>query len=288
MADNQSSPRVISTRQGQVEYAEWGEGPAVLALHGAMGGYDQSLLLARTIGAAGFRYLGVSRPGYLGTPLASGKSPEAQADLCAALLDALGIETVVVMAVSGGGPCAMHFALRHRQRCRGLVLVSTCGQRMTEDVPFSFKLTGLLVRIPAIANAVQRKARANLELAAARSIPAPELRACTLQDAETGPLFMELLTSTSDRMAQRMPGTWNDIAITRTATYPLEQIAVPTVIVHGTQDRMVSYTRHAVTLAGRIPGAELLTLEGGDHVAIYTHRREAQARVACFLREHAG
>ena len=40
-------------------------------------------------------------------------------------------------------------------------------------------------------------------------------------------------------------------------------------------------------MARRIPGAELLALEGGDHVAIFTHRAEAQARVARFLREHA-
>ena len=48
--DQAPTPTIIKTRRGPVEYAEYGEGPAVLALHGAMGGYDQSLLLARTIG----------------------------------------------------------------------------------------------------------------------------------------------------------------------------------------------------------------------------------------------
>jgi pimeloyl-ACP methyl ester carboxylesterase len=76
-----SGPRVVHTRRGPVEYAEVGAGPAVLCLHGAMGGYDQSLLLARSAGAPGFRYLAVSRPGYLGTPLSRGRTPEEQADL---------------------------------------------------------------------------------------------------------------------------------------------------------------------------------------------------------------
>ena len=259
----------------------------MIALHGAMGGYDQSLLLARTIGDEGFRYIAVSRPGYLGTPLASGKTPEQQADLCAALLDTLGIETALVMAVSGGGPCALHFALRHRQRCRGLVLVSTCGEKVDTPIPFSFKLTKLFVRLPAFANAMQKKALANIEQMASRSIADPVVRARTLQDPETGPLFNELLTSTCDRMAQRMPGTENDIAITRTTAYPLEEIAVPVLIVHGTADPMVPFSQHAKTLESRIPNAELLAIEDGEHVSIFTHRDQVKARVARFLRDHS-
>ncbi|HEY3377670.1 MAG TPA: alpha/beta hydrolase [Armatimonadota bacterium] len=284
---HEPTPTVVSTRYGRVEYAEFGAGPAVLALHGAMGGYDQSLLLARTIGDAGYRYIAVSRPGYLGTPLSSGKTPMQQADLCAELLDALHIRTAAVMAVSGGGPCALQFALRHQQRCRGLVLVSTCGEKVNTPIPFSFHLTRLLVRWPACANAMQKKALANIEQMASRSIANPVLRARTLQDPDAGPLFTALLTSTCEHMAQRMPGTENDIAITRTTDYRLEEIAVPTLIVHGTADSMVPFAQHARALASRIPGAELLAIEGGEHVSIFTHRPEVKARVAPFLHAHA-
>lgn len=277
--------KIVSTRQGVVEYAEYGEGPAVIALHGAMGGYDQSLLLARTIGDAGFRYIAVSRPGYLETPLASGKTAEQQADLCAGLLDELGIDTAVVMAVSGGGPCALNFALRHQKRCRGMVLVSTCGEKVCNSIPFSFKLTKLLVRIPAFANAIQKKALANIEQMASRSIPDPELRARVLQDPEVGPLFIGLMESTCDRMGQRIIGTENDIAITRTTEYPLEDIAVPVLIIHGTEDSVVSYEPHAKALESRIPNAELLTIEGGEHVSIFTHHNVVKPRVVRFLGE---
>ena len=81
-----------------------------------MGGYDQGLILARTIGAPEYRHVAVSRAGYLGTALTAGRNPEEQADLCADLLDALGIDRTAVLAVSGGGPCALQFALRHRDR----------------------------------------------------------------------------------------------------------------------------------------------------------------------------
>lgn len=75
----------------------------------------------------GYRYVAVSRPGYLGTPLRSGRSPQEQADVFAAALDALGIGTTAVMAVSGGGPSAIEFALRQKECCWGVVLVSGPG-----------------------------------------------------------------------------------------------------------------------------------------------------------------
>ncbi|HEY3269384.1 MAG TPA: alpha/beta hydrolase [Armatimonadota bacterium] len=280
-------PVIVDTRCGPVEYAEFGDGPAVVALHGAMGGYDHSLLLARTIGAAGFRYIAVSRPGYLGSPLGSRKSPAQQADLCAALLDALGVPSAAVMAVSGGGPCALHFAMRHRERCGGLVLASTCGQRNVTPIPFSFHLMRFLVRWPAFERSMRKKALANIGAAAARSIADPAVLAHTMEDSEAGPLFTELLMSTCDRMAERMPGTENDIAVTRTTDYPLEEVAVPALVIHGTADRLAPFSPHATALSSRIPGAELLALEGGEHVAIFTHLQEVRPRVARFLRERA-
>jgi hypothetical protein len=41
-----------------------------------------------------------------------------------------------------------------------------------------------------------------------------------------------------------------------------------------------------LVLATRIPGAELLAIDGGDHVAIFTHRAQVRAQVTQFLRQH--
>jgi pimeloyl-ACP methyl ester carboxylesterase len=281
------TPVVVQTAHGPVEYAEFGQGPAVVCLAGAMGGYDQSLLLARVVGTAGYRYLGVSRPGYLGTPLTSGHSAAAQADLLAALLDALGITDAVVMAVSGGGPCALTFVLRHPARCRGLVLVSTCGGVMEQRIPFAFHLMKFMARIPALAEGMRQKALAHPEESAARNILDPAVLARTLADPEAGPLLHALTASTMSRMSARLAGTENDIRITRTTSYPLEEIRVPTLVVHGTGDRVVPYEPHALSLSKRILGAELLSIPGGEHVAIFTHRAEVRARVAAFLAAHA-
>ena len=62
-------PVVTRTTFGPVEHTRAGTGPAFLALHGGMGGYDQSWLLARALLAdlSNHNVLGLSRPGYLGT-----------------------------------------------------------------------------------------------------------------------------------------------------------------------------------------------------------------------------
>jgi pimeloyl-ACP methyl ester carboxylesterase len=278
-----SGPRVVHTRRGPVEYAEVGAGPAVLCLHGAMGGYDQSLLLARSAGAPGFRYLAVSRPGYLGTPLASGRAPAEQADLCAALLDEVGERQAFVMAVSGGGPAAVAFALRHPDRCRGLVLVSACTARLDTPLPLAWHLLKLLARVPWLAKALAPDPDADPDRATRRSIRDPAVRARTLGDPEAGPLLLSLQRSTGDRLAARLPGTENDIAVTRQDLgLALETIRCPVLAIHGTADAVVPFAQ-ARALADRVPGAELFAAEGGEHVTLFTHLAEVRTRVARFL-----
>ena len=282
-----SRPVMVQTRRGPVECAFLGEGPAVLALHGAMGGYDQSLLLARGAGVPGYRYIAASRPGYLGTSLSLGRTPMEQADCYRDLLDALGIERAAVMAVSGGGPSALQFALSHPDRCWGLVMISSVCTRMEERLPLAWYIMKLASRVGPLMAAMQRKAAKDPERGTRRSIPDPVMRERTLRDPEAGPLLLELQRSTLERVRLRMPGTENDITLThRELSFPLERITSPLLVVHGTKDRTASFAQGQL-LARRVPGAELLALEGGDHVGIFTHLHEVRARVGRFLGAHA-
>jgi pimeloyl-ACP methyl ester carboxylesterase len=283
-----SQPVVVQTRRGPVECVSLGEGPAVLSLHGAMGGHDQASLLARTAGVPGFRYIAPSRPGYLGTSLSLGRTPQEQADLYRDLLDALGIERAAVMAVSGGGPSALQFALSHPERCWGLVIISSFHSRFAGRLPLAWYILKLAVRFdPFVAAMQKRNARQTPERASRRSIPDPVMRARTVNDPEAGPLLRALQRSTYDRMSLRVAGSENDIALTSSElSFPLERIKAPLLVVHGTKDSAAPYAQ-AQQLAARVPGAELLTLEGGEHVGIFTHLHEFRARVGRFLGAHA-
>ena len=80
-----------------------------------------------------YRLLSCSRPGYLGTPLRSGRTFEQQADLFAALLDALGVDRAAVVTLSAGGPAGYLLAARHPDRVSALVALSSVTGRY--DMP---------------------------------------------------------------------------------------------------------------------------------------------------------
>jgi len=121
VVDLSSNSLVLDTALGPIEYRQWGYGgPTILFLHGTPGGYDQ-YYPPPNFDPSSRRVIAVSRPGYLRTPIESGESLVEQADLYAALLDALEINEVIVMGVSGGGPGAITFAATHPERTQALI-----------------------------------------------------------------------------------------------------------------------------------------------------------------------
>ena len=91
----------------------------------------------RVFGGRSYRFIAVSRPGYLRTPAEVGKTPEEQADAFAALLDALKVDKAIMTGISAGGPPSMQFALRHPDRCAALLLVSAVTERIPVPEPKS-------------------------------------------------------------------------------------------------------------------------------------------------------
>jgi pimeloyl-ACP methyl ester carboxylesterase len=58
-----------------------------------------------------------------------------QADIIAELMDSLGIGKAFIMGSSAGGSSTIQFALRHPERCRGVILVSAISH---EHPPISW------------------------------------------------------------------------------------------------------------------------------------------------------
>ncbi len=114
---------VFQCRFGAMEYATAGEGPPVIVIHGASGGFDQGLALSSALIAAGRKVVAPSRFGYLRSALPPDPSPENQADAFADLLDELGIEQAPVLGGSAGALSALQFAIRHPDRCSAIVVV---------------------------------------------------------------------------------------------------------------------------------------------------------------------
>jgi len=127
----------------------------------------------------------------------------------------------------------------------------------------------------------------SVEEAVRRSFGDPELRARVLRDPETCGLLRELQRQTSTLRHLRFPGTDNDVRVSTTRSYPLEEIRVPLMVLLGTRDPWIPFEIHGRAFAERVPDVELVPLEGGEHTAIFSHRREARERVSRFLRRLA-
>lgn len=68
----------------------------------------------------------------------------------------------------------------------------------------------------------------------------------------------------------------------------IERLDVPTLILHGTGDRILSIDGQGRRLHAALPDARYVEIEGGPHVMCVTHAEEVNRELIAFLREPAG
>ena len=123
-----------------------GDGVPILLLHGAGGGYDQGLWAGTTLLGDGYKFISVSRFGYLNSLLPAGASIKSQAAAYAALLDHLNLDSVVVVGGSAGGPSAMQFANDYPDRSQALILLMavSMADHSLADQPVQIRIIHLI------------------------------------------------------------------------------------------------------------------------------------------------
>ena len=278
-------PRTVSTASGPVEYAERGEGDPILAIHGTLGGWDQGLVGAEFLRVNGFRIIAPSRPGYLGTPLSTGRTFAQQGDALAALLDALGIDRIPVFAASGGGPAGYELASRHPERVSRLVQVD--GVCIPGPIP------GAAARIAArdslaraqiwlLHHATKPTLAALLRAVGTDPRAVASDRAAKLAAIPGRTATLEATLRASLGAARRRPGMKNDFTVFTPA--PLDRITCPTLIVHARSDRMAP-PANAEYAHAHITDSQLYWMDG-SHVAFALEAADtAPAYVVNWLRD---
>lgn len=271
---------IVDTAAGPVQYSQQGEeGPVILFLHGTPGGFDHNPFFTPDP-LPGFRQLTPSRPGYLGTPLDTGATPEQQARAYAALLDTLGINRVVVLGASGGGPSAVYFAALYPERTLALVGLEILTYPRTEAlvIPGMMQSDFLYwLGVGAISGIDGGKTLLNM-------FQLPEADVARVLESPDGLDRVKALAWAGWPAAARVAGWENDSIQFMQMALPLEQVTVPTLILQGTEDIQVSYDR-AREMAARVPNARFHTVEGGTHAMPLTHKDELQAVIGAFLAE---
>lgn len=275
----QAGSQLYDLSSGIVEAAVVGTGIPVLIAHGGGGGYDMGVWLAGLIGK-GFQYIAPSRFGYLRTPVPAVATPASQADAYLSLIDHLNLDSVFVLGLSSGGPSALQYALRHPDRCRGIIMLSAIS-RQIPPLPFILRMIyPLILRFDFVPwliysispNFVYRSNGVNRSLLAQIG-----------SDVEKKQLLSSLY-QTSFPVSPRRDGIVNDMQqVSDLPRYSLDQIKSPALVIHAEDDPIVPIDLGEYS-ARTIPHASYLKLPEGGHFCAVTHREEIVPRLREFLR----
>jgi pimeloyl-ACP methyl ester carboxylesterase len=202
------------------------------------------------------------------SPAQRGLTMADMVDDALAVLDAAGVENAHVMGASMGGMVAQHLALDHRDRVRSLALVgTTAGGR--REAP-NLRLTAALILGPLVGGS--------------RTFPilAPVFYSQRTRRHERQRLKEDMRIRSSDRVGARTPFLQAAAVLGHDTRARLhELVGVPTLVIHGLEDRPISPERGR-ELARLIPGARLVEIPHAGHVL----ETEAEDRVAAAVVDH--
>ncbi len=186
-----------------------------------------------------------------------------------ALLDALELQRAHVLGFSMGGMVAQELALSAPQRVRSLVLAGT-SPGGTQSKPTSDDIVRTLT-FAALSRDHERMLRTGFSFIVSEPYAAvAENYARFAAVARENPASIQIL------LAQQSATVEHD------AYGRLRSLKVPTLVIHGTEDQMLSAINGDL-IASIVPGARFEALDGVGHL-IYWEQPE---RTAQLVREHA-
>ena len=278
---------MIDTQLGPVQCRDEGDGPCLLFVHGSPGGDDQGSLMTRFLRDRGWRTVSFARPGYHGTPLTDdNRTPDAQASLAAAVMDALEVERFGLMCWSGGGPSSYRLAAMHPDRVTSLVAIAAVSS------PFEFEGAGE-------ERMLMGRFGAWLMKEMVRHTPKETINSLVKEegdlDKDQRKQLVEAIWDDPDRrrfaldlmetiVGDRKPGFDNDLEQFEHVELGLEAVTAKVLLFHAKTDADVPFAQSEHALA-HLPHAELATIEHGTHVSVWTDADSTahQERIAAFL-----
>lgn len=248
-----------------VSYQVWGEGPPLLLVPGMAGGYKLLGPLARLL-AADFKVISYQLRGEDDCfALRQRFSLVDLANDLAELIDWHCLESPIVMGVSFGGALALEFAARYPHRLQQLI-VQGAGARYENGL------------VPRVARAVLSR----FPLPADNPFINQFFNLLFGGKQKQGPLF-EFVTQQCWQTDQSMMAYRLRLLEDYDLVDRLERIRVPTLVLAGERDLMVS--ENSLNELGRgLPDGEICPLPGCGHLAFVTHPERIAAEVRRFAR----
>ncbi len=254
----------VDRGDAQIWWQAEGSGPPVLLIPGLGSSSDMWYRLLPVL-TARYRAIRLDNRGTGRTGVPPGPYPvEVMAEDAAAVLEAAGETSAHVIGASLGGLIAQELTLAHPDKVRSLVLACTN---------------------PGGPDAVHTEGRQHL--VSGGEPPPPQV----MIPLAYAPATPRERIDEDLKMRMRHPttpeGRQNQVAgmLAYAGSYRrLGQVDVPTLIIHGTADRLAD-PRNAQVLARGIPRARLELLEGAGHVLITDEPRRSAELILGFLDE---
>jgi 3-oxoadipate enol-lactonase len=234
-----------------IAYRDQGSGPAILFIHGHP--FNQSMWNPQ-IAALTWKYRVITYDirGYGASeiPTAEATTLETMASDINALLDHLSIPKVVIAGLSMGGQIAMAFAEQYPQRLSGLILAATLPQADTEEAIKTRRATA------------ERFLQQGSVLPGGEMIPKLIAPASLKRDPE---IAVKVFTMIAHTLPAGAAAALRGRALRKDYTESLTLIAVPTLIIVGTEDSYIPLET-AKQMYESIPNSHIEIFEGIGHL----------------------
>ena len=240
----------------------------LLFLHGLGGGHAAWDRQVEHFGRRGYRCIAWDQPGYGGTPLVEPYTLQTVTDALKRHMDR---DRVVLIGQSMGGFVAQEMYARFPDRIAALVLAFTSPAFGGAGSEFARQFVAARIGLLDEGNTMAQVAKALMpSMRGTKSDPQGLAHAERVMSAippETYRKAVQMLT-TFDRRDQ------------------LEKIAVPTLLVAGSDDRIAPPTLME-SMARRIPHAEFVLLEGCGHLGPMDQPQAFNGALENFLQRHS-
>jgi pimeloyl-ACP methyl ester carboxylesterase len=220
----------------------------------------------------GIRWIGYDRPSYGGSSPHRGATVASAAADAGRVADRLGIDNFAVLGHSGGGPRALACAALLVERVIAAVTISSPAPWPAVGLDYFAGMSEGSARELRAAS----QGRAELEQVLAANDFDPESFIAADYAALDGrwSWFNSIVEAATVNGPDGM--IEDDLGAMAPWGFDPAQIAVPTLIMHGTGDQMVP-SSHAEWLAARCPAAELRLLSGEGHISVLDSAPDALA-----------
>ena len=256
-----------------------GDGLAVLWHHGTPNVGAPPEPLFATSDRLGIRWIGYDRPGYGGSERRIGRAVGSAAGDALALLQALEIDRFAVMGHSGGSPHALACAAAMPERVLAVVAVAGLAPYGAEGLDWFAGMapSGESSLRAALAG---RERKERYESSATDGDPGfipADLEALEGDWAWFGPIVRAGLAGGIGGLID------DDLAYVAPWGFDVAEVTAPTLLLHGTRDRMVP-SAHSEWLAAHLPAAEPWLRPDDGHISVLRHASTALE----WLHSHAG